>query len=173
MQKKGFTLIEMMVAIAIVAILASMIGQNFYKSQTVQRFDSEARRVFFGILDARTNAISEKKCTNGSMETWNTVINLSGFTLNCGVIAENTVNFSGITGFDSLKFPPASDPQVNVKLEFLPESAQLRITDDNDVSKQKVKITLKHSSLPNEKRTICIDRVAGFPTFNTGENCLE
>ncbi len=174
MRQKGFTVIEILIATAIVAIMAGIAGQSFYKSQTVQRFETETRNVFFTILEARTNAISEKKCANGDTgKTWDVKINQSGFVLSCDSVAQETILFPSIIVFDSIKFPPAPEAQTNVLLEFLPGLAQLRIKHNDTVSKKETEIILHHISLPNEKRIICIDRVAGFPTMNVGDTCPE
>jgi prepilin-type N-terminal cleavage/methylation domain-containing protein len=175
MKQKGFTIIELFVAITIMAMLATMAGQTFYNSKNLQRFDSEIKNVFFGILDARTNAISEKKCSDGRTgEIWDLKINQSGFVLSCGGTAEENIPFSEILILESVEFPPEIGIKTNVKLEFLQELAQLRIKNEVSgifYSKREAKIVFHHTSFPNEKRTICIDRVAGFPSLEIGDTC--
>ncbi len=172
MKRKGFTIIELMVAATIIAMLSAMAGQTFRNSKNLQFFESDIKNVFLKILDARTNAITEKKCANGDTgKSWNLKINLSGIILSCGGIEQESQSFSEALLINSIEFPPTIGLQTNVQFEFLPGSAQLRILNELGgtlYSKKKTKIVFRHVSFPDEERTLCVDRIAGFPRLEVG-----
>ena len=59
MQKnRGFTLIELMVTIAVLAIVASIAAPSFSENITRQNLDNSAREILFALNEGRSRAIA-------------------------------------------------------------------------------------------------------------------
>lgn len=67
--EKGFTLIEMLMAIAIVGIILATAAPNFSKWKEKHQIDGQAQKVYFDLLLARTTAV---KTNNNVLVTFNT-----------------------------------------------------------------------------------------------------
>jgi type IV fimbrial biogenesis protein FimT len=66
---KGFTLVEMMIVIAVMAILASMAAPNFQTFMTQRRLNGAARQVMTDLMAARMKAVSLNQRVKVSFES--------------------------------------------------------------------------------------------------------
>jgi len=57
--KRGFTLVEMMIVIAVLAIIAAIAAPNFQTYMAQRRLNGAARLVMTDLMDARMKAVSE------------------------------------------------------------------------------------------------------------------
>ena len=57
--KRGFTLVEMMIVIALLAIIAAIAAPNFQTYMAQRRLNGAARQVMTDLMDARMKAVSE------------------------------------------------------------------------------------------------------------------
>jgi type IV fimbrial biogenesis protein FimT len=55
---RGFTLVEMMIVVAVVAILAAIAAPNFQAYMTQRRLNGAARQVMTDLMEARMKAVS-------------------------------------------------------------------------------------------------------------------
>jgi prepilin-type N-terminal cleavage/methylation domain-containing protein len=90
-RRRGFTLIEMMVVVALVGVMAAIAGANLRGQQTRSRFRSSVRELNGLIREARSNAVS----LAGASTLPNAIINN-----NCpaSMVATPGVNINATTG---------------------------------------------------------------------------
>jgi len=195
--KKGFTLVELMVAIAISAILAVIAVPSMVKWNKKDKFINQTREIIDTINDARAAALSDKKCPTSQNPSvaWGWQWNGSNKKVNllCYYIDTNSgtetseimrsdelddniqVNNTGyyITSSSNL-FDPSSK---NIDILFSAEKERAKIIvpslnlGDYDINK--IQLTFEFTEDTNDKRTICFDRIAGFPTISKNSNCAE
>ncbi len=78
-KKTGFTLIEMMIVIAVIAILASIAAPNLQSYMAQRRLNGAARQVMTDLMAARSNAVSLNQKvkvffgSNHTYQVWNDV----------------------------------------------------------------------------------------------------
>jgi prepilin-type N-terminal cleavage/methylation domain-containing protein len=179
----GFSLIELMVAMTIAGILAGIAVPNIQRWQAKDKFKSQATQVFQMLDSARNNAISEKKCPNGTPSTgWEFKITNDSprhIQLIC-----NTHHASSVTPLliEEIIFDPFIEiaknritvpwttggaAQNNVNAYFFSGSATPRIGDN--FSNESFRVPLTSST--GLKKTLCLHRVSGIPSLTENENC--
>jgi len=181
-KNRAFTLVESFVVFAIVGILVAISAPQWGKMIADQKFESEISDLNWTILDARTNAISEKICDGSEPKSWGVKVEIPDkYTLFCEKIDGTqkivqdfkfessrieSLNFSNAQSF------PAS-PEVGSFVEisfFSGQKNNISIKKQGEKFRRKLKIILKRMS---KTGTICFDRIAGFPTISHDENCAE
>jgi len=75
MKKRGFSLIEILIVIALMAILAAGAAPTFSKMFSQQKFFDDTKNFAEIIADARAAAIAEKKCDGEESKFWKIEIN--------------------------------------------------------------------------------------------------
>ncbi|GEM_PF-4130107 len=177
----AFSLIELVLVSAIIAIVASMIAPNFFQTRDQYVFHAEAQTLFDTLADARANAMASRECKSGDASAWwgisisHTLNAKPSYTLECqntvhsdiqseqtfpdASIKDNAIHLASITDATPTNFSNAT-----TRIFFLSESGQMRIF-DNAISKDTVIINLLH---PKSQKThaICMNRFAGFPKFD-------
>lgn len=167
---KGFSLIEMIVVIGILAILFSIGAPDFFKTKRKQVFHTQSRLLFETIADARTNAMAGKECTGDiASKYWQVVITrpstLPGaleYQLQCDTTLVMALPDSDID--DAAVQIKELNGTGDVTIKFLNESAQV-VIEDAGTPPETVNIKLYHPESLSED-TVCINRAAGFPEFN-------
>ncbi len=191
MRKKvfGFTLIELLVTMGvsvILAVIAIPSVMNWYKKDEFLR---QTQEVMDTLQDARAASLSEKKCPNGtSSDSWIWDINNSDKAIRLGC------TYPGY--HDSVKeFTLDENIEIsNIAYQSTPASSWVPIATDtkngieflsssNGASKgwiesavtgfniRKIKFTFEFPEDTSVRRTICFDRIAGFPSISTTNDC--
>ena len=194
--KQGFTLIELVVTLTISAILALISVPSMLKWYRKDKFINQTREIVDTINDARAAALSDKKCSNGdASESWTFSMKNDGFSLKCkdinGVVQNDEKKFSNFVIFDfaSVKInnnsqyetPPSypgnlgdlATKSLNLKFSNTSGRPQIYFEDNDDFSIRKTKFKFHYSEDNNEKRTICFDRISGYPTISKTSDCAE
>ena len=167
---KGFSLIEMIVVIGILAILFSIGAPDFFKTKRKQVFHTQSRLLFETIADARTNAMAGKECTNDAASNyWQVVITppatLPGaleYELQCDTNPVQTLPDSELSD-EAIQIQTINSTGATT-IKFLNESAQVVIEDEGNPP-ETLNINLYHPESSSTDK-ICINRAAGFPEFN-------
>jgi prepilin-type N-terminal cleavage/methylation domain-containing protein len=189
----GFTIIELLVTIGISVILAAISIPNIMKWYKKDEFLRQTQEVMDTLYDARAAALSEKKCTNSDYsETWLWDINNSAkeVRLVCkdsnnnyhfikSFVLDDNVNLSNIEYKNNSGTWTAIDTNTKNGIEFISS------TDGNSkgwvsvsglpssFSVREIKFTFEFPDDTSIKRTICFDRIAGFPSISSTSNCND
>jgi len=173
MKKCGFSLIEILIVISLMAILAAGAAPTFSKMFSQQKFFDDTKNFFEMVVDARANAIAEKKCENKTSEFWKISINKNTkkYFLKCknldGEKILRTENFSENTNFEKMKL---DDTEKNsAEIFFLSGSAQMKIKNSGE-NFRKIKIFFADARNSNSQKIFCADAIAGFPILSENEN---
>ncbi len=106
---RGFTIIELLTVMGLISILAVMAAPSFIEMQNKVKFREDAQKFLDILGEARSNALSNKKCDNGETSLkWSVIFKKNGtkFNIYCqdsngiSALANNESNFiiaSGIT----------------------------------------------------------------------------
>lgn len=143
---KGFTLVELLTVMGIIAILAVMAAPDFITMQNKVKFKEDAQKFLDILGEARSNALSNKKCSNGNTSLkWTVIFKLGGtdFNLYCqdtdsdAAIEDNQSNFviAGITSILRLEgdLNPIYDPWTNINtldyfgVSYLSGTSQMKL----------------------------------------------
>jgi prepilin-type N-terminal cleavage/methylation domain-containing protein len=163
----GFSLLEILVAIGIVALVGTVGVANFAKPNQSVKFQEEVKLIFDTLATARVNAIAGKKCGADMATSWGFSLGPNTFTLECnGAEAQSfPIAFSS----SSLEFEgDEMDTDTIVHINFAPESAQVTITNNADEKKTTVRAVLS-GLVPADVRTLCFGSIAGFPEMLKGD----
>lgn len=167
--KKGFTLIEMMVVVAIMALLASISFSTFQSYYREQRFLTATGDVFEIMLRARDNAIAEKQCvkTDGTLAPslyWRFKYE-GDFSLQCVYgDGEADVDFPLHPDFSEIVTVSLGEGQTSLEVDFYGDPYQVVTSEDS----AQVTMTMLGDSLA---QTICLDPVQGFPRLIYDNSC--
>lgn len=183
-------MIELLVAITIAAILLVIAAPNYSLLRDKNKHLSEVKKLQDTIGDARTNAITSRKCNNGQISTsWQVVVEPTAtnfvYRLEClseaGTVIEQADITSQETAVEGIYFNKNVSSTIigninSIDFEFLSGLSQssLHYNDGTDDLKQDhVRMLLGHDD-SDMQQTICQGRVAGFPTHNkAGSTCID
>lgn len=197
--KKGFTLIELLVLITIIAILSTMAITNFSYLQSLSTFRGDVDNLFESIMEARSNAIGQKKCPSGESEAWIFEIDTTvpKTTIICQLSEDGSLENVTDVPLSLHTEPLPRNAGSNIypvtinrtgtplyptkaRLIFLTNVLQTKISflDSNgnwdEESGNDIKMTFQHTQNKTdpEKKTICFNRTQGFPEINkNGVDC--
>ena len=191
MYKKNFgvSLIELLVTMTISIILAGISIPkitNWYKKD---QFISQAEEVADAIYTIRANSFSEKKCPNDASSIyWLFSITNSSFSISCNNTASGDAD-AIITNFNdyiSLVNPEQflaenwssvplvnEDDTINIKIFSGGNQSKIFLNNSESFSVKKIKLPFVFNGEISNKRTICFDRIAGFPTISLTEDCND
>ncbi len=197
--KKGFTLVELMVTITIAGILGLIAVPSMVKWNKKDKFINQTREIIDTINDARAAALSDKKCptSNESSVAWGIRLTEESKEINLMCYHGSSKETVKILQLDNnvkidnngYYYIKSNDPTYNGTLFDLisktiditfsaeKERAKIWISNLNPIPSvydiNKIQLTFEFSEDVNEKRTICFDRIAGFPTISKDSNCAE
>lgn len=187
LKSRGFTIIEILTTITILAIVASIAAPEFWKMKNRDDYKSEGQALFDTLLDARNAALTNRFCSDGSISVrWTVYIDSNDSPMDYRLFCyRNETNYSveqTIVGLDQSELETVYIDNValaaipdNVrisfysggvagKLEYTPIAGALTKSDS-------IQMIIGHAST-DYQHTICFNRVSGFPTFNkTGNTC--
>ena len=195
-KNKGFTLIELLVVILFAAFLAVITIPSMMRWYNKDLFISESRQIIDSIDDARANALSEKKCSDGSnssSESWNwsweastKKINLSCSYAGGNIYEEDVFSLDKNIAVTSNQFfyynnssteTLFNSSQKNFSISFPSGDTQSTISvEDSTLGEydiKKIKLPFVFTGEEALNRTICFNRIAGFPTISSTENCND
>ncbi|MCF7917442.1 hypothetical protein K9L27_00320 [Candidatus Gracilibacteria bacterium] len=169
----GASIIELMVAIAIIGILTGIVVPNFSRLFSYNNFQEETREILNSISDARANALASKECRNQeelifwsfTLTTPPVITTLSCNSLPTGTpLINKTKNISANTEVSTIEL--ADGTAINtLTLLFETETSQSKINNGNQ---QSARIVFTHPS-SGKQRTLCFNSIAGFPTLSEGD----
>ncbi len=187
MQKKsGFSLVEMMVSVAIIGILFGITVPRFERTQSINKFRDEVQSIFDMIADARASALAGQRCGANETVSWIFEISPANFALKCnflnmGALEEMEIRNEEIAwgSHGEIEFfqPDGTADGVATMAFFFfqSETAQAKIMDNAVPANQKqiARIVFAHPGSGNEE-TLCMNRIAGFPEKHSGNiPCVE
>ena len=193
--KKGFTLVELVVTMVISAILALIAVPSILKWYHKDQFLTKSREITDMINDARVNALSNKKCADSyASVAW--AFNLKKTTtatiakLICLYNDNNNspqqIEFSILNLNNNINLKDIykiiltegliNNPNIFIKFPVEKEATSMII--ENNIATtsfdiKKIRMIFEFPEDATEERTICFDRIAGFPTVSKTEQCAE
>jgi prepilin-type N-terminal cleavage/methylation domain-containing protein len=119
---KGFTLIELMVTIAIIGIVSAVAGYTFLSGMPERRVLSASRDLYAGIVEARSQAIQINQNVTITFDLANdrfTITDAAGATITTHVFPDY-IDLYEVTGTDNfyvfnprgMKIPPSSRVRI-------------------------------------------------------------
>lgn len=94
LSSQGFTLVEILVAVAIVAALAVAIIPNYIRFNAQQVLNNDTSKLIQTLNQAHANAQSSVNCHNGQPSSfWSVSLTSSNLSLNCSYNSGNTSMF--------------------------------------------------------------------------------
>lgn len=193
---RGFTIIEVLTTMTILAIVATMAAPEYWKWKDRDSYRAEGQALFDTLLDARSAALTNKVCDDGSLSVrWAVLLDMSvqpmSYRLKCYTDDTNfieetasvemsnsvleTLDYNGVAapaafdGTTGLTFPD------NMLISFFSGGVSVRIDYEKSGTQraESFQMVIGHDDSGYE-HTICFNRVAGFPTFNkTGNTCQD
>ncbi len=188
--KKGFSLVELLVALAITALFAVTTAPTFTQIQSLSNFRGEVDTIFGVTASARSNALTQKQCEGKEAKIWmfevDNTTSPSTATLLCenvdGVQSVSPVAFSPHTVLSSVAVPKPilvdTHESDKVRILFVVDGLQTKIArwdksinpsgEWNVAGNEKTQVVFEHalSNSDPERWALCFDRVAGFPTLH-------
>ncbi|MFA6919172.1 MAG: prepilin-type N-terminal cleavage/methylation domain-containing protein [Patescibacteria group bacterium] len=161
----GFTLIEILIAIAIFSILSSIMILNFRGDAKTKELKNDCQKITDALRQAQTMALSGQQVTNGSgksfiPDAYRFMPTCSGFPATCksfSLIASSSPSFmmsktrldkSEIYGLNSLVInfiPPSADSSISV----------------NGVATTSVNIKVRHTQNNTLSRCVSYNSISG------------
>ncbi|NCP66704.1 prepilin-type N-terminal cleavage/methylation domain-containing protein [bacterium] len=197
LKSKGFTIIEILTTITIMAIVASIAAPEFWRLKNRDDFRAEGQGLFDSILDARNSALTNRFCSNGNTSVrWMVLLDSNRtppvYDVRCywddtnsntkeQADAELTKSEIELIDFNEGNTPDpmygtvAAPYPDNIRFSFFSGgvNGRLEYSDGGIVKANSVKMVLGHNTT-DYVHTICFNRVSGFPTFNkTGDECQD
>lgn len=196
-KRSGFTILELMVTVGIMAIMATISAPNISRMLARSKFDGEVQGLLSTIAEARANALSSKRCTklDGSKEpsiTWAVKVDhaTNFYELYCfwnkdilttsNFVFEDTVSFTeGIMKKFSFSYvwTDAFAKELGADafmLHYWSGMPQVTIVSLATPKVRKEALRIVSEGSYGDIKTICVNRVAGFPTFNkNGSDCID
>lgn len=129
-QSKGFTLIEVLVTIGLIAIVAGISVPNFRKFSQTQEIDAATQKLVDMLRSAQASAASHIKCPNGeSSNNWSIVLSPTSYKTyaNCADLSDKEVSSGSYTSGEasSTQFKLVSDRCGSQDLAFVFTNRQL------------------------------------------------
>ncbi len=169
-KKEGFSIVELLVAIAIVGIMASASVPSVTRGFTRSNFESDTNQVWSLINEGRTNALASKKCPQGDESgTWRVTYTPQKIELFCASeildaqeepLQQHIKTTTLHNGFMLDKTPEGAEglEHISPTISFLPQTAQIVLDGLNE------NFSLQIKSLTLEECVrVSVNRIAGFP----------
>ena len=193
---RGFTIIEILTTITILAIVATIAAPEFWRIKNRDDYRNEGQALFDTLLDARNSALTNKFCSDGSISTrWMVFIDSNAepvrYRLRCYSDETTFIDETELTRltkseletveFNELNPPAVMDGGVgalfpdNIRFSFFSGGAngRLEYSSGGIFKAESIQMVIGHDTT-DYQHTICFNRVSGFPTFNkTGDTCQE
>lgn len=193
---KGYSLIEIMTAITILGIIASIAAPEYWRLRDRDEYRANGQALFDTILDARNAALTNKICNDDNTAVrWMVYVvpnvTPANYELRCyrddtNFTVENAsveIDRSSISliDFNEAAAPTSTDgsggsPHPDeMRISFFSGGVQGRLEyDDGTLTKaESVQMIVDHNN-SEWQYTICFNRISGFPTFNKrGDTCQD
>ncbi len=179
MQKqKGFTLLELIVVIALIGIISSTAAPSFSRWRAQQNFDTDSQQVLSLLGDVRASALADKNCGAVSAIRWIAQIDGTGTSVLCepegggGAETISTTPWKSDSVISVGKKTSLSDATWNSlqTISIFPGGTQSRI--GTEYTHKWARIHL-NSLDAGKENTICFSRIANYPFLSPLDTCLD